>query len=102
LYFKFPDPNGPKNAGCGSGYAIRNAYPVRIGLYNVAIGKPDPKTNNKNIVPQLSCCAGDMVMHGGEGIYRLDLSAEISREEIQPELKLKSSVQVTDIAFTLK
>ncbi len=41
-------------------------------------------------------------MHGGEGIYRLDLSAEISREEIQPELKLKSSVQVTDIAFALK
>ena len=34
-------------------------------------------------------------MHGGEGIYRLELGAEISREEIQPEFKLKTSVQAS-------
>jgi hypothetical protein len=33
-------------------------------------------------------------MHGGEGIYRVDLSAEVSREELLPEIKLKTAVQV--------
>jgi tripeptidyl-peptidase-2 len=35
-----------------------------------------------------------MVMHGGEGIYRLDLDSENHSEEAQPEVKLKNSVQV--------
>jgi hypothetical protein len=36
-----------------------------------------------------------MVMHGGEGIYRLDLTAEVSREEVLPEIKLKTLVQAS-------
>ena len=37
-----------------------------------------------------------MVMHGGEGIYRVELAAEVSREELQPEIKLKTTVQVSE------
>lgn len=36
----------------------------------------------------------DIVMHGGEGLMRLDLVSRISQEDIHPEIKLKSSVQV--------
>ena len=36
----------------------------------------------------------NLVMHGGEGIYRLDLDSENHTEEAQPEVKLKTSVQV--------
>ncbi len=35
------------------------------------------------------------MMHGGEGIYRLDLTAEVSREEVLPEIKLKTLVQAS-------
>ena len=34
------------------------------------------------------------MMHGGEGLMRLDLVSRISIEDIQPEIKLKSAVQV--------
>jgi len=34
------------------------------------------------------------VMHGADGLMRIDLVSRISYEEIQPEIKLKSSVQV--------
>ena len=34
------------------------------------------------------------MMHGGEGLMRLDLVSRISLEDIQPEIKLKSAVQV--------
>ena len=43
-----------------------------------------------------SLTAGDMVMHGGEGIYRVELATEVSREELQPEIKLKTTVQVSE------
>ena len=33
-------------------------------------------------------------MHGADGLMRIDLVSRISYEEIQPEIKLKSSVQV--------
>jgi len=36
----------------------------------------------------------NLVMHGGEGLYRLDLDSENHSEEGQPEVKLKTSVQV--------
>jgi len=35
-----------------------------------------------------------IMMHGGEGIHRLDLKSDLSYEDIHPEIKLKSSVQV--------
>ena len=35
-----------------------------------------------------------IVMHGGEGIHRLDLDSELKAEEVAPEIKLKSVVQV--------
>ena len=34
------------------------------------------------------------MMHGGEGLMRLDLVSRISLEDIHPEIKLKSAVQV--------
>ena len=34
------------------------------------------------------------MMHGGEGLTRLDLISRISREDIHPEIKLKTAVQV--------
>jgi tripeptidyl-peptidase-2 len=36
----------------------------------------------------------ELVMHGGEGIMRVDLTSRISHEDIHPEIKLKNSVQV--------
>jgi len=36
----------------------------------------------------------EFVMHGGDGLMRVDLHAGISHEEISPEIKLKSTVQV--------
>ena len=39
------------------------------------------------------------MMHGGEGLMRLDLVSRISLEDIQPEIKLKSAVQVYLIFF---
>jgi len=38
--------------------------------------------------------SNNLVMHGGEGLYRLDLDSENHSEEGQPEVKLKTSVQV--------
>ena len=42
----------------------------------------------------LSLIIGEVVMHGGEGIMRVDLTSRISHEDIHPEIKLKNSVQV--------
>ena len=39
------------------------------------------------------------MMHGGEGLMRLDLVSRISLEDIHPEIKLKSAVQVYLIFF---
>jgi len=39
-------------------------------------------------------CTNTIVMHGGEGILRVDLNSEQHSEECQPEIKLKSNVQV--------
>jgi len=36
----------------------------------------------------------NLVMHGGDGIYRLDLESETHTEDAQPEVKLKNCVQV--------
>ena len=33
-------------------------------------------------------------MHGGEGVYRLDLEGSLHQEDACPEIKLKHSVQV--------
>ena len=38
--------------------------------------------------------SSNLVMHGGEGIYRLDLESEVRAEEVAPEIKLKNVVQV--------
>jgi len=35
-----------------------------------------------------------LVMHGGDGVYRLDLDSETHTEDAQPEVKLKNCVQV--------
>ena len=35
-----------------------------------------------------------LVMHGGEGVFRVDLESQLHTEESQPEVKLKSRVQV--------
>jgi len=35
-----------------------------------------------------------LVMHGGEGVYRLDLEGSLHQEDACPEIKLKHSVQV--------
>jgi len=42
------------------------------------------------VKPNLS----NIVMHGGEGIYRLELDSENHSEEAQPEIKLKNTVQI--------
>jgi len=36
----------------------------------------------------------ELMMHGGEGLMRVDLTSPVTREDILPEIKLKSSVQV--------
>ena len=36
----------------------------------------------------------NIVMHGGEGILRLDLQSDLKSEEVSPDLKLKNVVQV--------
>ena len=33
-------------------------------------------------------------MHGASGLMRVDLVSRVSSENVQPEIKLKSSVQV--------
>ena len=38
--------------------------------------------------------SSNLVMHGAEGIYRLDLDSDVRPEEVAPEFKLKNVVQV--------
>merc|ERR1719317_570300 len=39
-------------------------------------------------------CNTNLVMHGGDGVYRVDLDSETHSEDAQPEVKLKNCVQV--------
>eukprot|EP00096_Caligus_rogercresseyi_P003722 TRINITY_DN171_c0_g1_i1.p1 TRINITY_DN171_c0_g1~~TRINITY_DN171_c0_g1_i1.p1 ORF type:complete len:1256 (+),score=320.81 TRINITY_DN171_c0_g1_i1:175-3942(+) len=42
----------------------------------------------------VKCDSKDIMMHGGEGIHRFQISSELHDEEVQPEIKLKNTVQV--------